>query len=174
MMKKFLFFAVLAFTVMAGLTLTSCGGGNDEPKVDAVATGQYDIAISQDLLEVADVFIYYKGNDNANKMAQVKSTTWTKTVTSKRFPVELGVKYSFVLKDEPKTKTYYNLMLKVSISGSVNTGGNFQNSSTVLSYDALQADKVDGAVKGKSGQSFGYTIDKNGNPSPNGKLNYDI
>ncbi len=178
MTKKFLLFAALVCTVLTGFTLTSCGGGDDEPKEVTKFTGKYTIIMSEDVLAVADVYVSYKGNNNENKMDKITSTIWSKTVSSKNFPAEMGIKYRFQPKQGAKPKERYEISFNVALSGKVVTGstekGNFTQSKTVFGAEFVPAAKVDDELKAKSNQSYAFVIDKEGNATKTDKMGFSF
>lgn len=178
MTKKFLLFAALVCTVLTGFTLTSCGGGDDEPKEVTKFTGKYTIIMSEDVLAVADVYVSYKGNNNENKMDKITSTIWSKKVSSKKFPAEMGIKYRFQPKEGAKLKERYEMSFKVTLSGKVVTGstekGNFTQSKTVFGGEFVPAANVDAELKAKSNQSYAFVVDKEGNASKTDKMGFSL
>ena len=177
MTKKFLLFAALVCTVLTGFTLTSCGG-DDEPKEVTELTGKYTITMTEDVLAVADVYVIYKGNNNENKMDKITSTIWSKTVSSKKFPAEMGIKYRFQPKQGAKPKERYEISFNVALSGKVVTGstekGNFTQSKTVFGAEFVPAAKVDDELKAKSNQSYAFVIDKEGNATKTDKMGFSF
>lgn len=179
MTKKFLLFAALVCTVLTGFTLTSCGG--DEPKGEKEVTeftGKYTITMAEDVLAVADVYVSYKGNNNENKMDKITSTIWSKKVSSKTFPAEMGIKYRFQPKQGAKRKERYEMSFMVALSGKVVTGstekGNFIQSKTVLGAKFVPAAKVDDLLKAKSNQSYAFVVDKEGNATKTDKMTFSF
>lgn len=177
MTKKFLLFAALVCTVLTGFTLTSCGG-DDEPKEVSEFTGKYTITMAEDVLAVADVYVSYKGNNNENKMDKITSTIWSKKVSSKKFPAEMGIKYRFQPKEGAKLKERYEMSFKVTLSGKVVTGstekGNFTQSKTVFGGEFVPAANVDAEHKAKSNQSYAFVVDKEGNASKTDKMGFSL
>ena len=163
MKKNLLYMAALLCCLF---TFTSCGSDDDEPKVKTEATGTYTITFSPDFFKVVKhVNIYYKGKDGENKNDVVMTgTVWTKTVTSTRFPAELGFKIVI----EPKEKAEivdgaYTIEVKGAINGAVNTGGSFSNSQTMLNNSFNDTDKMLNWLKSNKEKSYGYKLGKDGN-----------
>ena len=94
MIKKFFMLAV------AALALVACGDDN-EPDTPAIEKSKCDVThtvnVAQDLLEVANVTIYYIGANGLVVSEPINSATWTKTVTQ-ALPCKFGVALSCTMK----------------------------------------------------------------------------
>ena len=146
--------------------LTACGDDKDEPGQVTTATGTYTITFGTDFFKAAKhVNIYYKGDDGANKNDVITSgTTWTKTVTTTRFPAELGFKIVIEPREENElTQETYNVHLTGAISGAVSTGGSFSNSQTMIGLNAVSKDKVINQLNRNKEHTYGYKLGKDGN-----------
>lgn len=163
-MKKTLLY--LAALLCCVCTLTACGG-DDEPS--ATATGTYTITFGTDFFKAAKhVNIYYKGENGADKNDVVtQGTTWTKQVTSTRFPAELGFKVVVEPREENEVAQYtqdtYNIEVKGAISGAVSTGGSFSNSQTLISGSTVQKNEVIKKLEQNKESSYGYKLGRDGN-----------
>lgn len=110
---------LLLAAMMVGLMgLTACGDDdNDEPAQDKTLTTTYEVKVSQDLLDVANVVMRYKGNNGENKFEAITSPQeWKKTVTTKKYPAPVGVLFEVSEKDTySSTKDAYDLYIEVEI-----------------------------------------------------------
>ena len=108
-MKKLLSYSIIMMLVVAAITLTSCGQGqqaNTPKEVPIKVT--YVIECSGDLLNLCDVMVTYKGDDGANIMDTITAAptdsagaqTWTKTVGINHIPAVIGFDYTFVQKTD--------------------------------------------------------------------------
>ena len=162
-MKKTLLY--LAALLCCVCTLTACGS-DDEPS--ATATGTYTVTFGPDFFKAAKhVNIYYKGEDGANKNDVVtQGAIWTKTVTSKRFPAELGFKVVVEPREENElTQDTYNIEVKAAIAGAVSTGGSFSNSQTLITGPQVPKDQVLRILNRDKESSYGYKLGRDGNAS---------
>ena len=145
--------------------LTACGDDKDEPGQVTTATGTYTITFGTDFFKAAKhVNIYYKGENGVDKNDVLTSgTTWTKTVTTTRFPAELGFKIVIEPREESElTQDTYNVHLTGAISGAVSTGGSFTNNKTMISVETVAKDKVIDLLKRNKVHTYGYKLLKNG------------
>ena len=168
MKKNLLLMAALVCYLFA---FTACGG-DDEPKVTTTATATYTINFSQDLIDATSIVVYYKGDDGNVRFEPVTSTTWVKTVTSKKFPAEFAFQIAYSPKDASSlTKDNYNLDVAASIEGSLNTSGSFYFSRTLMSAPTAK-DKVIQVLENHSGKDvMGYVVAKNGTATAMTKVN---
>lgn len=133
MIKKFFMLAV------AALALVACGGDDEpdsptpEPSKATEFVSTLSMTVSQDLLDVANVTVYYIGGDGQVKSEPMGSTEWTKTITQK-LPCKYGFAFACAKKpgvtiDESKTYTFSEVLSRsfkvldqngkeISISGS--------------------------------------------------------
>ena len=100
------------------LALVSCGSDdNDEPTPEVLkatsAKAEYVVHLSQDLLNAANVTIYYIGSDGQQAQETATTTTWTKTVSFATLPGQAGFSVQPRLKagitnplEQPSQETY--------------------------------------------------------------------
>ena len=108
-MKKLL--SYIAITALAAITLTACGQKQqqEETEKEVALKVTYSIQCSEDLMDLCDLVVTYKGDDGVNTVdtitANPADTTsvieWSKTVKTTMIPVKIGFDYTFV----PKTDT---------------------------------------------------------------------
>ena len=105
-MKKLLsYFAIIA---LAAITLNSCNKQQAETEKEVPLKVTYTIECSQDLMNLCDMVVTYKGNDGVNVSDTITATpadttgtlTWTKTVGTHEIPAKIGFDYTFVQKSE--------------------------------------------------------------------------
>ncbi len=168
-MKKLFYMA--SILMVAALTLTACGG-DDEPQTTATAT--YTLTFSPDLLDACSVLIYYKSDNGDNSFDPIKTTRWTKVVTSDRFPAEFGVKYKFGVKPNSElNKETYNLSFDVNFSIKNSKGDTFNKSVTIIEPVEVDRDHVKEVLERYDNQSIGYRYSINGIPSEANNMDYD-
>ena len=174
MKKNMLMLAALLCCLM---TLTACGDDKDDPNV--IATGTYTVTFSPDILDVASVIIYYKGNNNVNRFEAItpdmlRNNTWTKTVTSNKFPAEMGVQFVISLKEESElTREKYNLVINSTFNGSVSGEGSHSDPEVICNYPEIEKKDVIKRMQGINRKSHGFRIHKDGR-FDHADLNYDI
>ena len=116
MIKKFFMLAV------AALALVACGGDDEsdnstpEPSKATEFVSTLSMTASQDLLDVANVTVYYIGSDGQVKSEPMGSTEWTKTITQK-LPCKYGFAFACTKKqgvtiDESKTYTFNEVLTR--------------------------------------------------------------
>jgi hypothetical protein len=93
------------------LTLVSCGSDdNDEPTPEVLkatsAQAEYVVNLSQGLLDVATVTIYYIDANGQQAQETVTSSPWTKTVSFTTLPAQAGFSLQPRLKGEPTQEEY--------------------------------------------------------------------
>ena len=105
-MKKLLsYFAIIA---LAAITLNSCNEQQAEVQKEVPLKVTYTIDCSQDLLNLCDMVVTYKGDDGVDITDTITATpadtigivTWTKTVGTHEIPAKIGFDYAFVQKAE--------------------------------------------------------------------------
>lgn len=163
MKKTMLYLAALACCLFS---LTACGD-DDEP---VMATGTYTITFGSDFYNVVDfAIIYYKAaNGETKREIMTSGTTWAKTVTTK-VPAELAYKIEIEPLDEADFKVdkeNYDISMTGAIQGAITSGGSgsFSNSTNFIS-GLVAKSKVYSTLKANIEKSYGYRLDKNGNPT---------
>lgn len=168
MIKKFFMLAV------AALALVACGGDDEpdtptpEPSKATEFVSTLSMTASQDLLDVANVTVYYIGSDGQVKSEPMGSTEWTKTITQK-LPCKYGFAFACAKKpgvtiDESKTYTFGEVLSRsfkvldqngkaISISGS-NKGLSFK--------DEVMGESVETYLSDLS-FSYEFAVDEDGN-----------
>lgn len=169
-MKKFIYIAALL--MVAALSLTSCG--DDEPKEKVTATATYFMTFSPDLLDACNVFITYKAENGRNVMEAVNATSWTKSVTSDKFPAEFGVMYKFSTKSDGElTKDKYDLTCDFNFTVKTSKGASYTNSVNIINNKGLAKNKVVSTLNNISGKSTGFRVTKDGIVSQANNLKYE-
>lgn len=169
-MKKYLFMTVML--IAAAMSFTSCG--DDEPKETVTVTAKYNMTFSQDLLKACNVIITYKAENGRNVIEPVTSTSWSKTVTSNKFPAEFGVMYQFSTKSDAElTQEQYDLNCDLNFSFNTSKGASYTKNVTIIGASGVKKDKVVSTLKKYSGNSTGYRVTKDGDVDPVNNLNYD-
>lgn len=111
-----------ASIILAALAFVSCGSdNNDEPTPQPTpevtkatsAKAEYVVHLSQDLVDAANVTIYYIGGDGQQAQETATTTTWTKTVSFATLPTQVGFSVQPRLKmgmrnpyEQPSQETY--------------------------------------------------------------------
>ena len=105
-MKNLKIMSVLLGGLMALGSLSSCG--DDEPEVmkPASAKAEYEVNLSQDLLDAATVTIYYIDGNGEQAQETATATTWTKSVSFASLPTKAGFSVQPALKGEPTQEEY--------------------------------------------------------------------
>ena len=169
MIKKFFMLAV------AALALVACGDDEPdsptpEPSKATEFVSTLSMTVSQDLLDVANVTVYYIGSDGQVKSEPMGSTEWTKTITQK-LPCKYGFAFACAKKpgvtiDESKTYTFSEILgrsfkvldqngKEISISGS----------NKELSFiNEVMGEDVETYISGLS-FSYEFAVDENGTQS---------
>jgi len=97
---------------MAALTFMSCGGSDDgdEPTPEVLkatsARAEYEVNLSQNLLDAATVTIYYIDSNGQQAQETATSTSWTKAVGFATLPAKAGFSVQPLLKGEPTQEEY--------------------------------------------------------------------
>ena len=93
--------------------LSSCGSDdNDEPAPTpetpkaTSARAEYEVNLSQNLLDAATVTIYYIDSNGQQAQENATSTTWTKAVNITSLPAKAGFSVQPLLKGEPTQEEY--------------------------------------------------------------------
>ena len=93
--------------------LSSCGSDdNDEPAPTpetpkaTSARAEYEVNLSQNLLDAAPVTIYYLDSNGQQAQENATSTIWTKTVSITSLPAKAGFSVQPLLKVEPTQEEY--------------------------------------------------------------------
>ena len=167
MKKNLLMMAALFCCLFA---VTACG--SDEPKTKTTVKGTYTLEFNQDVLDAANVIIYYLDANGAKRFVAVTTTNWTKTVTNEKFPAQYAFQIAISPKDASSlTKETYDLQINAVISGELSTGEKFYNSKTILGVQNLAKDKVVSTLEKHDGDAMGYNISKDGTASAMSKIN---
>jgi len=169
-MKKLIY--MTALLLVSIMSLTSCG--DDEPKEKTTVRATYSMSFSQDLLDACSVFITYKAENGRNAKEAVTSVTWTKAITSDKFPAEFGVFYEFSPKSNGELdKEKYDLSCNLQFSMVTSKGASYTNNYPIIDAKGVSKDKVVAFLKGKSNQSKGFRVTENGVVSEATNLKYD-
>ena len=105
----------LFLMLLAALAFVSCGSNdNDEPTPQPTpevtkatsAKAEYVVHLSQDLVDAANVTIYYIGGDGQQAQETATTTTWTKTVSFATLPGQAGFSVQPRLKGDPSLEEY--------------------------------------------------------------------
>lgn len=170
-MKKILFLAILMLT--AAITLTSCG--KDEPKQKTTATTTYHIALSQDLLDAANVFVVFKAENGRSIQESITDPWWSKSVTSDKFPAEFGVKFIFYAKTEAElTKDKYDLSCELNFNCKTSKGALYANTINVMEdiKEPVAKKKVIKTLEDYDGTIYGFKITEDGKPTVDNKMKF--
>ena len=98
-MKRLIFNITLMLVAMMGVSLTSCDTNSNR------LTAFYNITLSDDMAQVADLAITYKGDGGATVTDTITSTVWEKKIHLDSFPSQFGlVDYTFIPKPAGKLK----------------------------------------------------------------------
>lgn len=168
MIKKFFMLAV------AALALVACGGDDEsdnstpEPSKATEFVSTLSMTASQDLLDVANVTVYYIGSDGQVKSEPMGSTEWTKTITQK-LPCKYGFAFACSKKqgvtiDESKTYTF-NEVLSRSFKVLDQNGKVISGSNKELKFkDEVIGEGVETFISALS-FSYEFAVDESGNQS---------
>jgi len=158
---------LLAALLCCMFTFTSCG--DDEPNETVTANATYTVNFGADFFKAAKVIIYYKtANNEYNWEAVTSGTKWTKSVSTTKFPAQLGFDVRVTYNDEADLtqQETYDLTLSGTISASTTRGASFTNSKDFISSSkggAVAATKVNSLLKEYGDNMFGYILNKDGN-----------
>lgn len=111
-MKKLIFTSIL--TLLGVMALTSCV---ERPKEGDQLTTMLTIESSQDLIDVCDIEVTYKGKGGVNKIDTITETEWHKIIINDSFPTKIGViTLRYLVKPGFKpTKDKYNLLCNYTL-----------------------------------------------------------
>lgn len=110
-MKNLKIMTMLLGGLMALCSLTACGGDdNDEPQPEKLAATsarvEYQLGVSQDLLDAAILTVYYIGDNGQQAQENLSQTSWTKAVSIAALPSQAGFSLQARLKGEPSKEEY--------------------------------------------------------------------
>ena len=105
-MKNLKIMSLLLGGLLSLGSLTSCGKDEAEVLTAKSATAEYVVNLNQELLNVADVTIYYIDSNGQQAQETVTSSKWTKTVNFTKLPVDAGFSVQPRLKGEPTQEAY--------------------------------------------------------------------
>ena len=113
-MKNLNIMSMLLGGLLALGSLSACGDSDDDstptptPEISKAtsATAEYVVNLSQDLLDVATVTIYYIDANGQQAQESATSTTWKKTVSFAELPTHAGFSVQPRLKGEPTQDKY--------------------------------------------------------------------
>ena len=84
---------IVLVAIAAMATFTSCVTPDDTKRIV-----DYKMVVSQDLLDLCDVTVFYKGKNGKDTLEAVTSTIWKKSVVNDTLPFKFGM----CVKAEPK------------------------------------------------------------------------
>lgn len=97
-MKKLIYITIVA--LLGCIALTSCL--ETSKKGDRLTTELY-VKSSQDLIDVCDIEVTYKGEGGVNMTDTITSTKWKKTIFNDSFPTKIGIVTTrYLLKPGPR------------------------------------------------------------------------
>lgn len=112
-MKQLKLMSVLLGGLVAFCSLTACGDDNDDsvepqPGKQQVASArvEYQVSVSQDLLDVATVTAHYIDDNGKQAQEDLSQTSWNKTVTIATLPSPAGYTLQARLKGDPSEEEY--------------------------------------------------------------------
>lgn len=147
-MKKLKYLLMSFIAVFCAATLVSCSSDDEDKKAEVKEASQfqYTLTFSDDILEIADVTVYYIDTDNNEKSETVTSTTWAKTMSADKFDVSTGVLAVLKMKEGVTlTKESYDIKYSIGYNiSSTKDGGvvDFKKSSTSIGMSGVSRDKV--------------------------------
>ena len=111
-MKKFIFTILL--TLVGCMALTSCIEKANGEQLTTMLT----IESSQDVIDVCDIEITYKGKGGVNMVDTITKTTWRKIIINDSFPTKVGlINLRYLVKPGFKpAKDTYNLVCEYQIT----------------------------------------------------------
>ncbi|MBQ9467093.1 MAG: hypothetical protein IJU62_08960 [Muribaculaceae bacterium] len=178
-MKKTLLMLVAAMFCLVGLN--GCGSDKDEPV--ATATAHYEVTFSSDVREATEtIVIFYKGDDNENKIATLDrtQTSWTKDVTSTKASAEFGYRIVVSAKGVSElTKDSYDFSATGSIK--IVRGNNEMNNMLAYYYkqennasvsESVAKADVSRKLVANLNKAVGYTVNREGASTRNDGLNF--
>lgn len=110
-MKNLKMMSMLLGGLMALGSLTACGGGDDdEPQPEKLtatsARAEYQLSVSQDLLDAASLTVYYIGDNGQQAQENLSQTAWTKAVSVAALPSQAGFSLQARLRGEPSKEEH--------------------------------------------------------------------
>ena len=110
-MKNLKIMTMLLGGLMALGSLTACGGDdNNEPQPEKLAATsarvEYQLGVSQDLLDAAILTVYYIGDNGQQAQENLSQTSWTKAVSIAALPSQAGFSLQARLKGELSKEEY--------------------------------------------------------------------
>ena len=123
-MKKLLSYS--AIMMLAAMVLTSCGQRQQtETEKEYPLKVTYVMECSEELLNLCDVVVTYKGDDGVNVVDTItddpdepaRMQTWTKTVATHEVPVKIGFDYTLLQKTD--TLLYEYEWISLTAKGSI-------------------------------------------------------
>lgn len=140
---------MLIVAIFSATALISCSSSDDEEKTTdekLASQFQYTLTFSADILDIADVTVYYIDTDNNEKSETITSTTWTKTFSADKFNVSSGVIAAVKLKEGVTLdKESYDIEYSIGYNiTSTKNGGivDFKKSSTSAGMSNVAKDDV--------------------------------
>ena len=109
-MKKLLYLALIVAVAIPAFT--SCGEKNNDIKCGTI----YHLSISQDLLDLCDIMVSYRGSDSVIKTSKMNDIEWKKMVMNKTDTFNDWIGYELKLKPGVKlNKDVYEIFLSYEI-----------------------------------------------------------
>lgn len=134
-MKKYFFATTLV--LLAIMTLSSC----DDNK-DGRLKVFYNITLSDDMAQVADLALTYKGDDGMTVTDTITSKTWNKVVHMDTIPCQFGlIDYTFIPKSGSQLKKA-SYDLEAVFSAYARGGENLGLDYYLVNTSTLKRDKV--------------------------------
>jgi len=174
--KFMLLFAAALVCCSLPLVLTSCDDDEPDEKVTAIAT--YTVDFGKDFFKAGRVIIRYKTADNGSNWETVESgTRWTKTITTTKFPAQLGFSIEVTENDNVtlNPEDTYDITLKGSISATTSKGASFSNNKDFISDaqgSSVLGSKVSSLIKDHNVNIYGYILNKDGNAYQTASLSF--
>lgn len=167
-MRKFnsTFRLLLALSAFGVLSLTSCQKDDDQFEFESMDM-TYNLSLSQDILDVADIVVTYTDFQNQEKTETVTATKWTAKFTTNMIPANCSIQIKTGLKPgvELKKKKYtvkrtFSYTLQEHYKGGLKGWHQTENTERNKS---VTADELEEQISRLS-QSFNYKI----TPGPEG------
>ena len=135
----------------------------------------YHIALSQDLLDAANVFVQYKAENGRNVQEAILEPWWSKNVTSDKFPAEFGVKFTFSAKTEAELiKDKYDLSCELNFNCKTSKGAVYANTINVMEdiKEPVAKKNVIKKLESYDGTTYGFKITEDGKPTIDNKMKF--